>query len=81
MNPRVKEVFPLENYLLQLVFTNGEEGVFDVKPWLDKGVFKELKDTELFKNAHVILGTVSWNNEIDLSPDTLSLDSKKLITK
>ena len=79
MNPRVKEVFPLENYLLQLVFT--KEGIFDVKPWLDKGVFKELKDTELFKNAHLILGTVSWNNEIDFSPDTLSLDSKKLIAK
>ncbi|UBB91037.1 DUF2442 domain-containing protein [Candidatus Kaistella beijingensis] len=45
------------------------------------GVFKELKDTELFKNAHLILGTVSWNDEIDFSPDTLYLDSKKLIPK
>ncbi|HQD44377.1 MAG TPA: DUF2442 domain-containing protein [Kaistella sp.] len=53
----------------------------NIPPWLDKGVFKELRDIKLFKNTHVILGTVSWNDEIDFSPDTLSLDSKKLITK
>ncbi len=53
----------------------------NIPPWLDKGVFKELKDTELFKNAHLIFRTVSWNDKIDFSPDTLSVDSKKLITK
>ena len=81
MNPRINEVFPLENYLLQLVFANGEEGIFDVKPWLDKGIFKALRDIRLFEKAHVIFGTVSWNDEIDFSPDTLYLESKKLVTK
>ncbi len=32
MNPRVKEVKPLNNYELRLIFTNGEEKIFDVKP-------------------------------------------------
>ena len=44
MNPRVKNATPNQNYTVHLIFDNGEEGIFDVKPYLDKGVFKELKD-------------------------------------
>ena len=36
------------NYTVRLTFDNGEEGLFDVKPYLDKGVFKELKDLHVF---------------------------------
>ncbi|MBW8004012.1 MAG: DUF2442 domain-containing protein [Planctomycetes bacterium] len=32
MNPRVKEATPGQNYTVHLIFDNGEEGVFDVKP-------------------------------------------------
>lgn len=81
MNPRIKNVFPLEDYQLKLIFTNGEEGVFDVKPWLEKGIFKPLKNLDLFRKAHVLFGSVSWNDDIDFSPDTLYLESKKLSIK
>jgi hypothetical protein len=48
MNPRVKEVKPEQNYMLRLYFTNGEVRRFDMKPYLDKGIFKELLDEALF---------------------------------
>ena len=35
MNPKVKEVKPLEGYKLLLVFTNNEIGIFDVSNYLD----------------------------------------------
>ena len=44
MNPRVKSVHPNPDYTLTIVFNNGEKRNFDVKPYLDKGVFNELKD-------------------------------------
>lgn len=44
MNPRVKSVRPLPNYKLELEFENSELREFDVMPYLDKGVFRELKD-------------------------------------
>ena len=77
MNPRVKEVSPLDRYKLRILFTNGEVKVFDVGPYLDTGVFKELKDESLFKTAHPFLGSVSWDNGQDLCPDTLYLESTK----
>jgi len=77
MNPRVSEVITTNSYQLQLVFTNGENGIFDCSGLLDFGVFKELKNKNYFKQAKVIDGTVVWPHEQDICPDTLYLDSIK----
>jgi hypothetical protein len=76
MNPRVKEVYPLENYELRIIFANGEEKVFDIKPFLDLGVFKALNDKQLFKTVKPFLGSIMWANNIDVDPDTLYEDSR-----
>ena len=75
MNPRVKNVTPLENGLLKLEFTSNECRIFDAKPYLDKNMFVELKQKEVFDTARVFNGTVVWNNELDFCPDTLYLES------
>jgi hypothetical protein len=77
MNPRVKRVSPSSDYKLYLEFTNGERGVYDCSPFLDFGVFRELKDLRYFKQAQVLDGTVVWPHEQDICPDTLYLDSIK----
>ncbi len=76
MNPYVKFVKPQEDYCLLLTFENGEKRVFDLKPYLEKPVFKRLKNAVLFKTARVVSGSVEWQGEIDLSYDTLYLESK-----
>jgi hypothetical protein len=78
MNPRVKEVYPIENYQLRLVFNNGEEKIFDVKPYLTIGVFKELQNVGIFNSVRPFLGSILWENNVDLSPDTLYMEGKKL---
>jgi hypothetical protein len=78
MNPRVKDVKPDENYTLHVWFRNGEEGIFDVKPYLDYDMFKALKDTALFNLVRPAHGTVEWPNEADFCPDTVYLDSVKI---
>ena len=76
MNPYVKSVKTQENYCLLLTFENGEKRIFDLKPYLEKPVFKRLKNTALFKTARVMSGSVEWQGEVDLSYDTLYLESK-----
>ena len=68
---RVKEVTPLSNYQLLVSFSNGAKKYFDVKPYLDKGIFKELKNIDLFNSVHVFLGSIAWDNGADFCPDTL----------
>ncbi|MDR0995834.1 MAG: DUF2442 domain-containing protein [Tannerella sp.] len=75
MNPRVKNVKPENNYTLLLTFTNGEVRRFDMKPYLEKGLFKELKEESLFQTAHPDGLSVEWENEAALCPDTLYLGS------
>jgi hypothetical protein len=75
MNPRVVDVKPEADYMLRLWFTNGEIKRFDVKPYLEKGIFKELKDLSVFNSVKSFLGSIQWINEADLCPDTLYLDS------
>lgn len=78
MYPAVKKVIPLDDYLLFLVFDNGEKRQFDVKPYLNIGLFKELKDILLFKTVRVSFDTVEWQNEIDIDPEILYADSIKV---
>jgi hypothetical protein len=75
MHPRVKVVKPNPDYTLTLTFTNDEVKIFDVKPYLDKGIFKELKDKSLFNSVKPFLGSIQWKNEQDFCPDTLYLES------
>ncbi len=74
----VTEVTPLENYKLRLKFKNGEEKIFDMNPYLETGIFKQLKDEAKFKTAKVSFDTVEWDNEADIDPETLYSDSVAL---
>lgn len=75
MNPRPVAVRPLTNYELEIKFSNDEVRVYDLKPILDLGVFKELKDVQYFNQARFDGNTVVWPNEQDICPDTLYIDS------
>ncbi len=78
MNPIVKNVEPLHNYQLKISFDNGDERLFDVSPYLDKGIFTELKDESYFKSVRVVFGSVEWPQEQDFSYDTLYILGKPL---
>ena len=78
MNPEVVNVLPETDYTLHLWFTNGEEGIFDVKPYLNKGIFRDLQDISMFNSVRPFIGTIQWANEADLCPDTVYMDSVKI---
>lgn len=74
MNPRVRAVHPNPDYTLTLEFDNQEVRVFDVKPYLDKGIFRELREKSVFYSVRPFLGSVQWAGGQDFCPDTLYLD-------
>jgi hypothetical protein len=75
---RVKAVSPLDGFRLLLTFDNGERRVFDVKPYLDKGVSTALKDAGLFASVRVSFDTVAWSNGADLCPEVLYAHSARV---
>jgi Protein of unknown function (DUF2442) len=71
MIPTIQSVTPLENHTLSLTFSTGEVRTFDMKPYLDTGIFQELKDESIFQAARVNFGTVEWQNGADFDPESL----------
>lgn len=72
------KVEALEDYKLILTFDNGEVKIKDMKPYLDKGIFKKLKDINIFNNVKIKFGTISWENDIDMCADSLYETSKNI---
>ena len=70
------DVKPLENYKLLLTFENNEKKIFDMKPYLDKGIFSELKDEKKFRSVRVSFDSIEWCNQADLDPEFLYDKSK-----
>ena len=73
----VKKVKAINDYKLELVFENKETRIFDVKPYLDTGLFKKLKDKTFFKMVKISYDTIEWPEGIDLDPEVLYEKSKK----
>ena len=71
MPPRLQAVQSLPNYQLLLTFAHGEQRQFDMNPYLEKGVFAELKDESLFRSVRVSFDTIEWPNGADLCPEVL----------
>ena len=59
------------DFHLELLFAGGEHRLFDMTPYLTKGVFAELQSPALFRQAYVGLGTVCWPGNLDIAPETL----------
>jgi len=59
------------DYTLVVTFESGERKRFDMKPYLDVGIFRELRDEAMFRTAHVSFNTVAWDNEADFDPEAL----------
>ncbi len=72
----VKNVRPLSDFKLAITFENGSEKLFDAKPYLETGIFRELKDEKLFNTVHVSFDTIEWDNGADLDPELLFAESR-----
>lgn len=77
----VIHVKPSNDFLLLLEFENGEKKEFDCKILFNQKPFEALKDKHFFQKARVKYGTVVWSDEIDISPETLYIDSKPIDSK
>ncbi len=71
MNLQVSKILVKQKHELLVKFNNGKTRLFDMKPYLNKGIFKELKDESYLKKVRVVHGGVEWPHEQDLSADTL----------
>ena len=71
---KVLSVEAIDNHRLRVSLSNNRKGVFDVKPYLNRGIFRELKDEQYFRRVRVAYGGVVWPHEQDFSPETIEYE-------
>ena len=69
MHPAAVSVACEEDYILSIVFDNGECGLLDMKPYLNLGVFKRIQNPSVFETVHVSFDTIAWESGADLDPE------------
>jgi hypothetical protein len=69
-------VKPLKDYEIELTFENNEVKIFDMKNFLETGIFKRLKDKKLFNQVKISFDSIEWPGGIDLDPEILYERSK-----
>jgi hypothetical protein len=71
---KIINVKVLQNYQVELEFTNGKKGAVDLSHLVGKGVFTLWGDYKKFENVRIgTSGELIWSDQIDLCPDSLYL--------
>jgi len=71
MNWDVTTVKPMSGHRIYVELADGRHGLFDLTPYLEHGVFRELKDPAYFNRVGIQWGAVTWPHEQDIAPETL----------
>jgi hypothetical protein len=75
MFPRITHVRHVQDYRLELTFSNGVQAELDFRDRIvgRGGVFAPLEDLDFFRRVRVDpeIGTLVWPNDVDFCPDVL----------
>ena len=80
---RITQAVPLDDFRLRLRFNTGEEGMFDMRSYLERSAFAALRDQNLFRHVMIdeIAGTICWPNGIDFCPDMVYDAAQRVETR
>ncbi len=71
---KIVKAIPLEDYRIEIQTSSGISGIFDVKPYLRGGAFKELVNEAYFRTVRPVHHGIAWPHEQDFSADTIIWD-------
>lgn len=71
---RIRSVKPLEEFIVDVEFTDNTTRTIDLEPYLRGKIFESIRnDKEIFRSLRVNerMKTICWENGADIDPDTL----------
>jgi hypothetical protein len=77
MNWNVVSVKPISPLAIAVRFEDGTEGQVRFELSHLRGVFEALKAPDVFRQARIEDGAVTWPGEIDLAPDAMYREIKR----
>ena len=74
---KVIKVIPYADYTIEIHYSNKEIKIFDMKPLFEYEIYKPLINKNLFYTVKPFYNTITWDDDIDIAPETLYEDSVK----
>ncbi|MBI5633361.1 MAG: DUF2442 domain-containing protein [Nitrospirae bacterium] len=71
---KVISVKPIEGKKVEIVFSDGVSGVFDVTPYIRSDFFRRLEDEQYFRQVSLFFSGIGWPEGQDLGPDTIEAE-------
>ncbi|MDR1684858.1 MAG: DUF2442 domain-containing protein [Desulfovibrio sp.] len=73
LQPKIVDIEAFDDYTLRLIYANGEEKFFDVRPYICGEWFGRLRDTSYFKTVRVLPdgSGIEWADGQDIAPHEL----------
>ena len=76
----VTKAIPSGDFDIEVEFDTGERGVFNCEYLVKDPYWTLLADPAFFKTAHAEYGTIVWNDNIDVAPESVWERTVKLKT-
>ena len=70
----VTKAKPLRGLKIAVEFDGGEKGVYDCTRLTGDDYWSRLKDPKFFKTARAEYGTIVWDDNIDVAPESVWRD-------
>lgn len=71
---KVTQCEPMPGYRLKVTCSDGATGIFDMSRYVDRGMFKPLKDPQTFGRVRLAFGVPSWPGDIDIAAERVRSD-------
>ena len=71
---KVINVNAIPEYKLQVTFDDGVSGIIDLKDFIGKGVFSDLKNPELFNKVYTTGYSIAWSEELEIDAIAVYLE-------
>jgi hypothetical protein len=71
---KVISVKPLEGKKVEIIFSDGVTGIFDVAPYIRSDFFKRLEDDDYFRQVRLFFSGIGWPEGQDIGPDTIEAE-------
>ena len=75
---KVTQCEPMPGYKLKVTCSDGATGIFDMSRYVDRGMFKPLKDPQTFDRVRLAFGVPSWPGDIDIAAERVRSDMQIL---
>ena len=65
------DVTALAGHKIKVVFDDGVSGIVDLNDLVQKGIFQQLMDEQVFRNVHTDGSAIAWSEELEIDADNI----------